>query len=123
MDHQSKGQEPCSYRDGFFLHHFRRGTNYRQLTYIYIQFFSQSAQESGYSRVVNTRAHVPDGRQRTSQPCCFTDCCQNRNRFVSGKDVVVIATRQAPGASYAEMEKEYLKLADAAGLAEGTTST
>ncbi len=46
---------------------------------------------------------------------------QNRSRFVSGKDVVVIATRQAPGASYAELEKEYLKLADAAGLTEDTT--
>ena len=46
---------------------------------------------------------------------------QNRSRFVSGKDMVVIATRQAPGASYAELEREYLKLADAAGLAEGTT--
>ncbi len=46
---------------------------------------------------------------------------QNRSRFVSGKDMVVIATRQAPGASYAELEREYLKLADGAGLAEGTT--
>ena len=47
---------------------------------------------------------------------------QNHSRFVFGKDMVVIATRQAPGASYAELEKEYLKLADAAGLTEGITS-
>ncbi|MDF1536417.1 MAG: ribonuclease P protein component [bacterium] len=46
---------------------------------------------------------------------------QNRGRFVPGKDLVAIATRQAPQASYSELEGEFLKLATSAGLTEGAT--
>jgi ribonuclease P protein component len=42
---------------------------------------------------------------------------QNRDRFVPGKDLVVIATRQAPRASYRELEGEFMKLSTKAGLA------
>jgi ribonuclease P protein component len=43
---------------------------------------------------------------------------QNRDRFVPGKDLVTIATRQAPTASYRELEREFLKLSTGAGLAK-----
>lgn len=42
---------------------------------------------------------------------------QNREGFVPGKDLVAIATRQAPAASYQELEGEFLKLTTSAGLA------
>ena len=43
---------------------------------------------------------------------------QNRDRFVPGKDLVAIATRQAPAASYQELEREFLKLSTGTGLAK-----
>jgi ribonuclease P protein component len=42
---------------------------------------------------------------------------QNRDRFVPGKDLVVIATRQAPRATYRELEGEFMKLSTSTGLA------
>ena len=42
----------------------------------------------------------------------------NRDHFVSGKDLVTIATRQAPAASYSELEREFMQLSRRAGLAK-----
>jgi len=42
----------------------------------------------------------------------------NRNEIVSGRDIVVIARKQAAEASFGEMESEYLRLAGLANIME-----
>jgi ribonuclease P protein component len=43
---------------------------------------------------------------------------QNRRNVIAGQDIVVIATREAPGASFDQMRSEYIFLMDKAGLTE-----